>query len=266
MLSIKEQIKIVKGYILQAERSYKSRPEGTLIVSERPKSVQYYHQLAGGGKYKRTHLHKTQDKTIRRLAQAEYDGAFLKEAYSLLNELEALARLGAERSAMVMYDALSRPYEILRKVRKELVTPYVLPREEYIKKWLTAPYHQKGINSDISAFMTENEERVRSKSEKIIADKLYHMGIPYHYEEQLVLGGVTVHPDFTILDSRERTVCYYEHFGMMQNLEYCRNALSKMAMYEKAGYRLGREFFCTFESEDNPLDVRVLESVFRAFS
>ncbi|MCR4927136.1 MAG: hypothetical protein K5927_04080 [Lachnospiraceae bacterium] len=53
---------------------------------------------------------------------------------------------------------------------------------------------------------------------------------------------------------------------MMQNPEYCRNALSKMAMYEKAGYRLGREFFCTFESEDNPLDVRVLESVFRAFS
>ena len=47
---------------------------------------------------------------------------------------------------------------------------------------------------------TERGERVRSKSEKIIADKLFLQNIPYHYERPIYLKGFgMVYPDFCCL-------------------------------------------------------------------
>lgn len=51
----------------------------------------------------------------------------------------------------------------------------------------------------------ETDERVRSKSEVIIADILNQEGIPYRYECPLQLKGWgKVYPDFTVLSERER--------------------------------------------------------------
>ena len=88
MLSIREQINYVNSLIAQAEKNLRSRIEGTLIVSKRIKSVQYYHQYYENGLRKRIYLKKTQDKTIRKLAQTEYDNAFLKDAKDLLGTLK----------------------------------------------------------------------------------------------------------------------------------------------------------------------------------
>ena len=248
MLSIREQINYVNSLIAQAEKNLRSRIEGTLIVSKRIKSVQYYHQYYENGLRKRIYLKKTQDKTIRKLAQTEYDNAFLKDAKDLLGTLEILKPLNADRDEALLYDELSSSYDKLSPERKSLVIPYVLPRVEYTERWLSKEYANKGVSRDITSFMT--------------ADKLHSMGIPYRYEEELCLQGMYVHPDFTLLDPHKRKVYYYEHFGMMQDPEYCRNALIRIAKYERAGYRLGREFFCTFESEENPLDIKMLETKF----
>lgn len=48
-------------------------------------------------------------------------------------------------------------------------------------------------------------ERVRSKSEKILADYFYRRKIPYKYECPLTLKGVgTVYPDFTFLSPKTK--------------------------------------------------------------
>ena len=52
--------------------------------------------------------------------------------------------------------------------------------------------------------VTNNGEIVRSKSEKIIADLLFMLGIPYVYECPLDTPGGTIYPDFTILDISTR--------------------------------------------------------------
>lgn len=259
MVPMKEQIKIVKDRIARAERSYRNRPEGTLIVSNRKRSVQFYLQTEHGAK--RTYLPKKEEKLIRRLAQSSYDKAFLLAAKSQLKMLETLEKERAERSAEEMYRMLCIPFEKLSVTRKKLVKPYILPTEDYIAEWENQDYEQLASRDGMAFFLTEKGDRVRSKSEKIIADKLYREGIPYRYEEKLNLRGITVHPDFTILNVRERTTHYLEHFGMMSNPEYCRKALSKIATYEKYGYRMGREFLCTFESEEMPLDLKMLERV-----
>lgn len=107
---------------------------------------------------------------------------------------------------------------------------------------------------------TEKGERVRSKSEKIIADKLFLLGIPYRYECPLHLSDrLVVYPDFTILRVAERKELYWEHFGMMDDADYVENVMLKISSYEKNGVFLGIDLFATFETSRKPLNARALD-------
>ena len=62
--------------------------------------------------------------------------------------------------------------------------------------------------------LTENGERVRSKSEKILADYFYRQNILYKYEKPLYLKGYgTVYPDFTFLSSKTGKEIYWNMRG-----------------------------------------------------
>lgn len=112
--------------------------------------------------------------------------------------------------------------------------------------------------------VTERGERVRSKSEKIIADKLFALGIPYRYEYPLVLAGnVKVYPDFTILKMPEREEVYLEHFGMMDDIDYVDSAMYKLSTYEKNKIYLGVNLFITHENSRSPLNTRALDGMLR---
>jgi ATP-dependent DNA helicase RecQ len=75
-------------------------------------------------------------------------------------------------------------------------------------------------------------EYVRSKSEVIIANILYHTGIPYTYEQPLYApSGLAKYPDFTI-EWRGKTY-YWEHLGMLNQDDYAGNWESKKAWYAK---------------------------------
>ena len=67
---------------------------------------------------------------------------------------------------------------------------------------------------------TERGDLVRSKSELVIADKLYGAGVEYAYEKPLVISGRTYYPDFTIEDDATGVTYYWEHLGMLDDLDY----------------------------------------------
>lgn len=116
----------------------------------------------------------------------------------------------------------------------------------------------------MQVFVTEKGERVRSKSEKIIADKLYMMGIPYRYEYPLVLNnGVIVYPDFTILRMPRRQEVYLEHFGMMDDMNYVDTTLFKINSYEKNDIYLGVNLFITYETSRQPFNTKKLNEMFK---
>lgn len=103
----------------------------------------------------------------------------------------------------------------MHKVRQRAIDPLVLPDDAFAEKWLEE--HREMARSQPNPFLkahdflTMNGEYVRSKTEKIIADLLYHLGIPYVYECPLQLSDGKVYPDFTILNKRTRRV-YSEAF------------------------------------------------------
>ena len=67
---------------------------------------------------------------------------------------------------------------------------------------------------------TEMGDLVRSKSELVIADKLYGEGVEYAYEKPLVISGRTYYPDFTIEDDASGVTYYWEHLGMLDDPGY----------------------------------------------
>ncbi|MFM1603129.1 hypothetical protein ABGF26_08405, partial [Helcococcus ovis] len=61
---------------------------------------------------------------------------------------------------------------------KQLVTPY----KQFKDEWLNKPYTKKPFSNNTPLILTNRKERVRSKSEKILADYFDKMNIPYKYE------------------------------------------------------------------------------------
>lgn len=169
--------------------------------------------------------------------------------------------LGVIRKFLNEYtdDAIEEIYQKLSEDRKKLIRPYILSDEELIKKWESEKYEPKAFEVNANGIYTEKGERVRSKSEKILADKFCMMHIPYHYEKPLYLKGLgTIYPDFTILNVRTKKIFYYEHFGMMDNAEYCEKALSKISHYEKNGIFPGEQLLISCETKNTPLNIQAV--------
>ena len=110
----------------------------------------------------------------------------------------------------------------------------VMDKEEYIKRWEAVKIPPSYFDPDLPEFFTERGEQVRSKSEKIIADKYYMIGIPYRYEQPLILldrgKRVRVRPDFTVLNMRTRVQRFHEHLGRMDDPKYINKNIYKLRL------------------------------------
>ncbi len=263
-VKIDEQLKTLDKLMARAEASLQKRPKGYVNAVRSNGRFQYYFKESASerhGKY----MPKADLPLAAALVQKDYDKSFLAAAEEEKRKLLKMKEEGTERSISFLYAALSDVYGQAVEGRRKLIKPYVLPDEQFIKEWKDVKYQGLSFSGDMPEFFSGCGERVRSKSEILIADKLNALGIPYRYEYPLYLGRQNpVYPDFTILDTRERKMVVYEHFGMMQDEKYARDAMNKIKDYEKAGYLIGENFLFTMESSDCPLDMRVFERRMRA--
>lgn len=106
---------------------------------------------------------------------------------------------------------------------------------------------------------TEKGHLVRSKSELVIANMLFHMpGLEkYEYEQALELkaGAPPIHPDFSFTSpAGDRIV--WEHLGMMSREDYRRSWENRKKDYEAAGFILGTTLFTSEDDERGGLDSR----------
>lgn len=160
-------------------------------------------------------------------------------------------------------------YKNMHPGRQALVAPIILDDDRYAELWLSNAEKQRQCNLVKSQntfpnqfpILTENQETVRSKSEKIIADKLKLSNVPYLYEQALRLGNTTKYPDFTVLNKRTRKVFYWEHMGLIDQEEYSGKALSKLAIYSQNGIWPGKNLIVTYETKEYPLDVKHIERI-----
>ena len=102
---------------------------------------------------------------------------------------------------------------------------------------------------------------VRSKSESLITMLLHINKIPFRYECALTFEDVTIYPDFTIRHPQTGEYFYWEHFGLMDNPGYCKNALSKLQLYISNGILPSVHLITTYETLEHPLDAEIIENL-----
>ena len=112
-------------------------------------------------------------------------------------------------------------------------------------------------------YLTNSGIRVRSKSERTIAEALDQKGIPYRYEAALALGGAKRYPDFTINRPSDGKMFLWEHFGLMNDDGYRQKAVEKLALYAKYGFSPFDSLICTYEQDmQNPAHIYGLIELF----
>ncbi len=258
MLSIRNQMEQRKEYLFliagQIEKALRKAPQGTLRISCSNGRVQYYYREQSSdrrGKYiPRKKIGKAQS-----LAQKDYNKKLLSSIEKEMEVIDNYLSLIEEYRPEDVYTSLT-------KQRQKLVTPYFETDEVFLRRWESVEYQGKAISDDFDGYLTDKGERVRSKSELIIANLLAKAGVPYRYEYPVNLKGLgIVHPDFLALNLRLRKEIYWEHRGMMDDPDYVQKAVRKENIYQLNGIYPGDTLILTSETRTNPLNVRQINQI-----
>lgn len=216
--------------------------------------VQYYlRNISERTQYR--YISKKQIDLIKKVAQAEYVDDVIQAIDEELTCLEEFIEKMPKTNAEGLYERL--PPE-----RRQLVRPWNAGDEEIIDRWRKKDGVDRHIR-EVTPYLTERGEYVRSKSEIIIANTLNRYGVPYKYEKPIVLDGKLRFPDFTLLNIRLRKEVLWEHFGMLDKLDYLTESIQKVAAYNRAGYFAGDNLILTYECGGVPIDVAQIESIIR---
>ncbi|MCQ2104446.1 MAG: hypothetical protein MJZ26_01515 [Fibrobacter sp.] len=248
--------------IIEKRKSLANAPVGRLRVAMHGKQWHCYH-VSPSSDSNGVYIPKDKIRFIKRLAQKDYDGALLKELERQLSLIEKFMKEYAKCDAL-------KVFERLHKNRRQFVLPVQFSDEQYAVRWLALPYKGKSFREGEPEFLTSKGERVRSKSEMIIADILAKYNVPYKYERPLQMKAavgklIPVYPDFTCLNFRTRQEFLWEHLGRMDDSDYSMKTVMKLRTYSKNGFIPGKNLILTMECDGIPLDRKEVEALVKTF-
>ncbi len=243
------------------ENSNNANLSGKIRVVRKNKTFQFYLITK---KYDKegTYLPRKKDDFAKALLQQEYDKKILEAGKKELHFLRKLTKFYKNSSL----DAANNKFT---KSKRIFIEPVQLSNSEYAEKWQNVPYVKKPFYETSSEFYTSKNERVRSKSELIIANALLQNNVPYRYEFPIELktenGFITVHPDFYCLNINNRKEFCWEHFGMMNNDEYAASATAKLNAYIQNGWIPGKNLIISMEAAGTPLQTKTLRKLISSY-
>jgi hypothetical protein len=255
LLSLEKQR--LKGIIKLVDGRLADAPDGTVRVTTSKDKVQFIQCVEDGREagYKLSYIKKDDMALAYRLAQKSYDQKVKKLVDRRLKQLDKLTEEYEDNE-------IEEIYNILHPVRKTLIKPVEMPWEQMLAEWKNTPYAGKEFSLGLPEIYTKKGERVRSKSEKILADTFYDMGIEYKYECPLQLKGFgVVYPDFTFLRKRDGREIYWEHDGRMDDPDYAEKAIRKINSYITNGIFPGDRLILSFESSGVVISDKIIKRI-----
>jgi len=155
---------------------------------------------------------------------------------------------GSDVSMLYDYTRPERSETVRRNTNLFQITVRTEPDE--------VPYAEHLIHRALKGHM------VRSKSELVIANMLYQMGIAYQYEPKFegpIVPGVR-YPDFMFADPAGDPIIW-EHLGMLVRDDYRLSWERKRQWYLQNGLVEGESLFTTSDDENGALDSNVVRQV-----
>lgn len=242
----------LENMVNKAKTALSTAPDGHLRISKDKNKVRYYHCTEdNSGMY----IPKSNKYLPQKLAQKTYNLSVIKKAETRLKQIKKITRDYSD-------DEIEELYTSLHSDRQALIAPVEPTWKQLLDEWYAEDYIGKEFQEGAAVVLTEKGERVRSKSEKILADFFYRRNILYKYEKPLYLKGYgTVYPDFTFLSKKTGKEVYWEHEGMMDKQEYARSAVRKIEFYQKNDIYPGDRLILTFETEQSVLNSKAIEGL-----
>lgn len=262
---ITERISHLESIRKSIEDSRANREAGCLFW-KRVKGKTRYFIRKNPGDTNGTYLSRRDAERISLLAEKYRNKKYLS---AIRKECAVLGRCLRILSDPTVGSDIENVWDNLPREVRALVSPPPLTDEDYARKW-QAERRRRSTKTIETPFKTLRGEYVRSKSETIIADRLFAAGIPYHYEISLDLvdwddSTYTVHPDFAVLNKRTRQVFIWEHLGRLGDDDYCEDNLAKINSYVKTGYVPGKNLLLSFESHLCPLNALYVDTLIKEY-
>lgn len=267
---LNERIRDLSCAIKQIENLLKNAPSDHLRVSPHNGSFQYYLVTKESGK-KGLFIPKRNWDVAKRIAQRDYDSSLLEKLYDQLRVLQACV-------AGYRPECAESCWSRQHPSRCRITQPRLISDDEYANDWENVEYHGHSFEKECPVLRSAKGERMRSKSEVIIANALFHFRVPYRYEFPLRLKisscsreesskkkTIVVSPDFTCLNKKKRKEFIWEHFGLIDNSAYASNMALKLDEYQKNGFFPGENLIMTFETSERPLDYETVEMLVRKY-
>ena len=243
---------------------------------------------------KQVYLNHANEKLIRKLASDYYERKMKAIALREKKQIDSCIAILEKDKEISDVDNTSK---LIPEAVMEFAVLSELTAEGYARKWQNSNNVVKKRRShkqdDYHKYKTLRGEYVGSKSEVIIADRLFVKGIPYHYEIAFTPEAIidksrpvidetgrllgyeaigfgpdspdTLHPDFYVLNKRTRKAYFWEHLGKMDDPEYCRKNFNRFMRILDAGYVIGEDLLVTHEDSKNPLMTESIDRIIERY-
>ena len=246
---------VIEQKIMQLEEELCEYPEGELQCVNNGSYSKWFHKLGKEKKY----LPKEQILLAQQLATKKYLSLRLSD---LIQEKQAIDLYLKHRQA---HPGKAEALLTDKSEFRTLISNRSDDFEKEITDWQNTPYEQNENYPQQKIYKTITGQYVRSKSEVMISMILYKYNIPFRYECALKLGDRVIYPDFTIKHPRTGKIYYYEHFGRMDDVSYCKKACAKIELYSLNGIMPTIQLLATFETSDNPLTPEAVEQLVKQY-
>jgi len=258
LVAEEKRLRIIKE---EVDRRLIDAPEGFLRIASSKKQQQYMYCTNDSETSRKQgrYIRKEEMELVRSLAQKAYD---VKIQRLVEKRLKQISKLSCEYRE----DEIENVYLSEHVARRAVIAPVEKTWEQVLREWLAEPYTGKEFGQGAIEIYTKRGERVRSKSEKILADTFYDRDIPYKYECPLYLREMgTVYPDFTFLDWKTGKEIYWEHDGRMDDPQYAEKAVRKIDAYIKNGIYPGERLIVSYETSGYVMNQKVINAMIEKY-
>ena len=246
---IERENKRLKTKIDVIQKQLKSMPKGEIQCVQDGEFQRWYLKESG----KRTYISKKKRELAEKLAIKKYLSTLLKSLKQEKTAIEFYLRHHKINQAEQFLKPTSPYYKLL--------LPFFNSPNTNNQKWMMENYEKNMKYPEQLIFKASSGNYVRSKSEMMIDMFLHINKIPFRYECALQLGELVLYPDFTVKHPVTDEIYYWEHFGMMDDPNYCRNACLKLQTYTFNGIIPTVHLIMTFETKENPLSSDMIEGI-----
>lgn len=230
-------------------------PDGNVFCIHDSDQVKWYQSL----NHKQIYISKKNRLLVKQLTTKKLLSLLLKDCLNEKRALDFYLRHHDKNAGQAALKLATIPEY------KEFLQPLFKPFSQELYEWTKEPYTTNTQYPEQLVHKASSGIMVRSKSEAIIDMLLSLNKIPFRYECALTLDETTLFPDFTIRHPLTGKTYYWEHFGLMDNPAYSKNAFAKMQLYTSHQIFPGILLITTYESQKNPLSIDTVQKIIEQY-